>query len=536
MDPLTNLRLLSHERFRKILLTISIVGNLGLLCYFKYASFLLTALGPVLRTLVDVLRVAIGIVFTLTGLCFILAFLIAFGILAGALSPPDWNLFSDWYLSTPNIPLNAIRNSFPTWIIVLSFFTLIIPAMFAILLGSSIIARRIVFSATVGWSLFVIFFLSAGLISFSLPQFIFGFKEEGEFKEEQIFQVAGKTPVLQIHETGMDDYDVTSLYLRGYDGKDIKVIKRFQSQGSSRKVAAENARMVEYVVAQNDSILAFDSNITFKKDARFRAQRIDVDVLIPFGQSVVVESGLWRIIDNQEQFRFTHHNETRTIKIGPEGWECTTCLPSESDAPLSLNDQFGLSDFNSIDLKGLFDARIERGDTYAVEVSGPDKERGRYDVYVNGKTLVIDYDDNSKVFWKRDFMDDRKMKIRIIMPELQDLDVMGAGKLVFKGFDEDEVDIKLTGAVSGDGDISVDRLNIKLTGASTLELQGHGRFMDVDILGASGLRAYGYEVAHCVVEAHGASMARVYVSETLEISKGIASSVSHRGNAEVIRH
>lgn len=501
---------------------------------FRAIGALLNLLVPVLRTLLDVLRVAIGIIFSLTGICFILVFILCFGVIAGLMSPPDWNLFSDWYLTSPNIPLNAIRNSFPTWMIVAAFFTVLIPSLFAILLGSSIIARRIVFSATVGWSLFVIFFLSAGIISFSVPQYIFGFKEEGEFKVEETFQVAG-TPVLKINETGMDDYDVTSIYLRGHEGKDIKVIKRFQSQGSSRKIAAENAAMVDYNIVQHDSTLVFDSNISFKDDARFRAQRIDVDVFVPYGQSIVVDENLWRIIDNQEQFRFTHHNETRTIRIGTDGWECLTCSPSDSEMPLSLQDQFGLRDFKSIDMKGLFDARIEKGDNFAVEVTGPDRERNRYDVYVNGQTLVIDYDDNRKYFWKKNFLDDRKMKIRITMPELRELDIMGAGKVVFKGFDEDELDVKLTGAVIADAEVSADRLNVELTGASILELQGNGRFMDVDILGASGLRAYGYEVAHCIVEAHGASMARVNVSETLEISKGIASSVSHRGNAEVIK-
>jgi len=67
-----------------------------------------------------------------------------------------------------------------------------------------------------------------------------------------------------------------------------------------------------------------------------------------------------------------------------------------------------------------------------------------------------------------------------------------------------------------------------------LDLRGSGRFLEADILGASGLRAFGYEVARCEVSAHGASSAKVNVSETLEIDKGIASSVSHRGNAEVI--
>ena len=500
---------------------------------FRAIGAVLQLLGPLFAAILNVLRIAIGIVITLMGMLFIFAFLMAFGVLIGFL-PPNWHLFSDLYVTAPNIPFNEIRNSFPVWLVVVAFFTVLIPSLFAMLIGSSIIARRIVFSATVGWSLFVVFFLGIALMGFTLPQLIFGFKEEGEYKTEQTIEMGGKIPVLQIHETGMDDYDVTTLYLRGYEGKNIKLIKRFESQGSSRKVASENAQMVDYQVTQTDSLLAFDSNITFRENAKFRAQRLDVDVLIPYGQTFVVEAGLWRLIDSNEQYRILHNRETHTLQITVDGWECLTCH-NETDPQLVVADEFGLRDFNSIDMQGLFNARIEKGDSFAVEVRGPESEKRRYDVYVNGRTLVIDYKEKSKSYWKKDFLADREMKIRITMPALRELDVTGAGNLRFRGFNEEEVDLKLTGAVIADGELDADRINVELSGVSFLDLKGKGRFMDADITGASGLRAYGYDVGHCVIDVHGASSAKVNVSETLEINKGMASRVSHRGNAEVIR-
>jgi len=209
---------------------------------FRAIGAILRLLGPLLRTIVDVLRVAIGIVISLIGLFLILGFLLAFGVLLGTLSPPNWHLFSDYGIFSPGIPFNAIRNSFPTWLALVAFFTVLIPSLFAVLVGSSIIARRVVFSATVGWSLFVIFFISAGILTVSLPQLIFGFKEKGEYKTEQVVDVGSKTPVLQILETGMDDYDVTTIYLRGHDAKNILLVKRFESQGPSRKVASETPK------------------------------------------------------------------------------------------------------------------------------------------------------------------------------------------------------------------------------------------------------------------------------------------------------
>ncbi len=497
-------------------------------------------LGPLLRVMIDVLRVAIGLIISLIGLIFILSLIFCFGILIGLFSAPDWHVMSNWYLSAPSLPLTAIRNSFPTWTMIFTFLGAFIPALFVLLIGNSIIAKRMVFRPVLGWTLFVLFIVSVAVISFSLPQLIFGFKEEGEHKIEQVFNVQGKTPVFKIQEIGLDDYNVTSISLKGYSGKEIKLTERFQSRGPTRKVAGENAQMVEYNVIQTDSIIAFDSNITFKENAKFRAQRLDVDVLIPYDQSFVVDAHLWRIIDTRinsggDPFRYSLNEETQTWKMTDKGLECITCPALDAQPAISNNDQFGLKDFNSIDLTGLFNVRIEKGDDYAVAVRGSESERKRYDIYVNGETLVIDYDDNRKFFWKRNLLNDEEIKITITMPSLQGLDVTGAGKLKFRGFDEDEVDIKLTGAVMADGELKANNLNIKLTGASFLDISGSGKFMDADIVGASGLRAYSYVVGHCIVGAHGASMAKVNVTETLEISKGIASSVSHKGNPEVIK-
>lgn len=502
---------------------------------FRALAALFSLLGPALRMIVEVFRVAIGILISMTGFFMIVALLIAFGIIAGIMSPPDWHLFSDGFFSTPNIPLSAIRNSLPGWMTAAAFFAAFIPALFTILLGSSIIARRIVFNAATGWSLFVLFFLSVGVLSFSLPQFVYGFKEEGEYRVEETFTIAKGTPVFRINETGMDDYNVTSLYLRGYDGKDIRVVQRFEAQGASRKMAAENAQMVEYRVIQADSVITFDSNINFKEDAKFRAQRLDVDVYIPYDQKVYVDGKLWRLIDNRDRMYFREYSETHAIRITRDGWDCLDCSSFHNDTKMLIDDQYGLENFNAIDLQGIFDCRIEQGDSFAVDIEGDPKEKDRYEVYVNGSTLVIDYGEKRRYFWRRNPLDGHEVRIRITLPELRDLEVRGAGKLVFKGFDEDEMDVKFTGAVLGSGEVTADRLSVELTGASMLDLDGKGRFLQADITGASAFRAYGYEVEQGVVEAHGASMARVNVSDRLEIKKGVASSISHRGGAEVIR-
>jgi hypothetical protein len=340
----------------------------------------------------------------------------------------------------------------------------------------------------------------------------------------------------------MDEYSVTDLNIRGYDGKEVKLVERFGAQGNTRKAAGENAQMVDYNVVSADSTITFDSNITFKKDAKFRAQRLKLELYVPYGMPFVVEEPLWRLINiNGNYYRYHSDKGDETWKITEEkGLECVTCESESTDSKTFTesaigNDEFGLRDFNSVDVNGLFDLRIQRGDKYAVEMTGSESVKKHYTISVEGETLVIDFDDDDRKFWRRNFSNESKIKLTITMPSLRELDAKGAGDLKIRGFDEEEVEIKLMGAVAAEGEMNVRNLTIDMTGATQFELKGRGHFLEADITGASGLKAYGFETRNAKIEAHGASTAKVYATESLEISKGIASSVSHRGNPEVIR-
>jgi phage shock protein PspC (stress-responsive transcriptional regulator) len=491
-------------------------------------------LGPVFSAAVDVLRIAFGLIITLTGVSFILALVLAFGVAIGLFTLPQGSFFNEWYVSAPNLPIDAMRQSFPTWTIFFAFLIGFIPALFLTLIGSSIVAKKLTFNSYVGWTLFVLFFVSAAFLSFNIPQMVYAFKEEGEHKTEKTYAISGN-PVLRLNEVGYDDYDVTDLTLRGYEGTELKLVQRFGSQGNTRKIAIENAQQVDYQVAAVDSVLTFDSNILFKKDAKFRAQRLDMELYIPYDQTFTIEEEMWQIIDNVYEVRdFVYGNETHQWKMTRQGMECISCEESRRISRESTRDQYGLTGFNAVDMEGVLDVHITKGDEYAVELKGSESEKGRYEVYVDGETLVVDFKNDNKFFWKRDFTDDQELELNITMPSLRKLDARGAGKINFRGFDEDDLEIKLLGAVVADGQLTVRNLDIQMTGASFLDLSGSGDFMEADITGACGIRAYGYEVDHAIIEAHGASTAKVFVNERLEIDKGIASNVSHRGDAEVI--
>ena len=506
---------------------------------FRMITALLTGianiLGPMVRVTVDILRVVIGIIIGAIGFFMLIALVMVATIWFGVISIsslPEWSEFHNM-----NLPFDPMRQAFPTWTVLFAFFAAAIPALFIMLLGNSIIAKRIVFHAVVGWTLFVLFFVSLAFLGFTIPQLVYSFKEEGEYKVETFFSANGKTPVLKLKEVGLDDYKVTHLSLRGSDGTDIKLVERFSAQGPTKMNARENAQGVEYHVEQTDSLITFDSNVAFKKDAKFRFQRLDMDLYIPCEQPFAIDAEMWPLIENHWRNEFTGQDEMQRFKINKNGkLECITCpAPQKDMSGLSANDQFGLKDFNEIDMSGAFDMVIQRGDEYAIQLEGSAAQKKRYVIEVSGETLEVDYHNRTKDFWKGNFEDNDLVKLTITMPSLRKLKVKGAGKLKIRGFQEQETKISLTGAMTCDARISVNQLSVEMTGPVVFELDGQGDYLEASISGPAQFRATNYPVDHAIIEAHGLGQARVNVTRMLEIEKDFTSNVHYTGDPQVIK-
>ena len=494
-------------------------------------------LGPLLTVMVEVLRVGIGVIISLIGFGFILSLILTFGILVGLFSTSALPAWWDSHVSTMSLPLETIRQSFPTWTAVFAFLAAVIPALFIMLIGNSIIVKKIVFRPLFGWTMFVLFFISIAFLSFSIPQLVYAFKEDGEYKVEKIFTVRGKTPVLKLREVGLDDYKKTDLSLRGYDGADLKLVERFGAQGITKMNARENAGQVDYQVEQTDSVITFDSNISFKKDAKFSFQRLDLDLYIPYEKPFVVDEDLWDLIENQWRNDYSEHDRAQTYKIKKNGkMECVTCPPPAKDmSGLSANDQFGLKDFNEIEMTGAFNVVIQKGDEYAIQLDGNAEQKRLYTLDVHSETLEVAYRTRNKNFWKGDFKNDEMSNLSITLPSLRKLKVTGAGKIKIRGFDEHEAQISLIGAMIGDARINVNQLSVETTGPVVFELSGEGDFLEASISGPSQFKASNYPVNHAIIEARGLGQARVNVKGTLEIDKDFTSTVRYTGNPEVIK-
>ncbi|MFN7705255.1 MAG: PspC domain-containing protein [Chryseotalea sp.] len=495
---------------------------------FRALGAIITALGKVLVPIAEVVRVMVGILLTIICVLTLVAIVIGGSVLVGLLSSvPDWLQIG--FKSDLSFPIEAFMNSFSPITLVACFVAAIIPVLFFLLLGISIIARRYVFNAVVGWSFFGLWLASVIVLGISIPRIVYGFKESGEVKKEIVFNPSGTKPILRVKPAGMEDYDNISLTLKGHEQNQFLLVQKFKAQGTNQQDAIANADMISYVVSQQDSILIFDSNFTFNKDAIFRGQELEMVLFIPFEKPFIMETAMARFIS---QYIDWDNLDSKTWKMTVNGLRCIDCEGSVAE---SLNQEWS---FENIEVTGLADLVVEYAETYQVEITGDNEEKDLYTIKQEGNKLVINYDkfsDSSSVDWSNNLFETSTVKIRIGTPKLEELKSKGAGKIRLDGFTNEDLTINLTGAFQCKGNLTAQNLTVALVGASELELKGNCNNLEARLAGASKLKAYEFETQDATVDVVGVSSAKIFVTNALEIKETVGSKVSYRGNPQTVK-
>lgn len=512
-----------------------------LLFPFRLIGMVLTALGKLIYPLIEVLRVAFGVLITFFGLSLVAMVIITTGILVGLISGTTVPIHVGVPFNEAALPIEAMSKAIPTVTLVAAFVGAILPGIMITLLGISTIAKRIVFSSVVGWSIFVLFLASLLTLSFTVPKIVYSFKEEGETKTETVYPVpaGNKRIVLKVNEIGLDDYIRPRVNIRGYEGKDIKVVQTIEAQGVTRQVAIENTKMVAYQVTVQDSLYIFDSNLQFKKDGVFRGQRVKVIVYVPYDYPFYID----------EDFRIHQYNayytdgspfqgNTWIISKETKDFKCVSCPVIEKSEKEAETERINsLSDYNEVEISGFFDVTIhQEANTYSIGIDGPEDEEKKYKISQFGKTLKIEYKGKKSFDLKSlsDLRNFEETKITITLPELKGLKLKGAGDVELEDFDVNVLDIEVFGPVSVRGNLRADRLNVNLTGSSKLELMGGATSLDALVQGASALKAFDFTVQNATLETTSASSAKVTVTGRLEMKEGISSKISYRGSPEEV--
>jgi len=507
-------------------------------------------LGPFSKFLVDGLRIVAGIFVSGVGLISMICILLATGVIFGIFTG------TGDFIRIHDLPIDTLSGSFPGITYLAAFLVCVIPFLVMTLLGISILAKRMVITPALGWSIFGIWVVGMIVLAFSIPSVISSFRSEGQYRDTKTYDFGKNEVYLRLNDISEDVYEMTDLRLRGHEDSVFKLVVNYQARGRNRQQAIQNAKMIVYQVSRSGNDLIFDSNFTFAEDAIFRNQALDMTLYIPYGAVFYMEADLKEIINNtihRAGYRVWDMEDNQWV-IERSGLNCLTCSTKprrsrdgfrqrdksrERDSSVRRSrksDQssmvFDMSGFTKIDAKGIYNIYIEQRDEFEVEIKGHSRYRDDVVVRQYRDVLEIDF---TRSDWEmlKDFQDKYRPDIYIKMPDIERLSGTGLCHFEIDYLEVDEFELNLKGGSSADIEIDANELKVILKGASTAEFIGGADFLEVKVSGASTLRAYSLDVANAEIRATGASSVRVTVRDRLSATTSGMSSLRYKGTPDL---
>lgn len=206
---------------------------------------------------------------------------------------------------------------------------------------------------------------------------------------------------------------------------------------------------------------------------------------------------------------------------------------------------FDYTDFNSVEISHAFTVEIVKSDTYQVQVTLNDNLFDYLDISRSGNTLIIKMNSLSSFIHTT-------QRVKISMPDLENLDISGASQGTVTGFDAaaalslevsgasrldisglktlGSTDIEVSGASRLTGSLVTTGGNFRISGASTLELTGSSTGVKLEVSGASRANLPHFPIVDASATGTGASNATIDVSGSLDIELSGASRLTYSGN------
>ena len=513
------------------------------------------ALGPILAFLITLIRIGAGIFLLLLSVGLTVALISVFlGSLGWLGTDPDSITFGDF---APSIMLEG----FPRFGLVAGFLVGLIPLLLLMYLSISLLIKRFVLSAMVGWSLFALWLVSLGIMIVTIVSFMGNFKRSGEVVTSRTVTVDQyKTLVLDAYDTYLE-YDHVFVDVREHNGNTVEIIQKTNAKGKTEEEAKLNAQMITYNVVQKDSVLRFDNSYDFKEGSAFRDQDLDIVLMLPKGKPLrLTREFIYMLPQATFDRNYSHEKIVRnTWQVKGDMLECLTCATDtldtedsegfdnetgdginievnafgDEESVLKELSEYGsssknytFSNFDAISVSGPYHVQIIQDAKYSVRVVGNSKDLKRLEIGQNGNELEINHEERTINL----FDDQEPVLIQITAPDLTKIHLSGAVKADIVTGNSDELSIELTGATKAAIKTFARNLKVEVAGASATKLIGSANRFELDAAGACVIDADELRADNVIAETSGMTIAELYASTSLQVEANGASRITYKGN------
>ena len=532
-----------------------------LLLPFRIIATVFNGLTPLAKFFVSAIRIFAGLIMLIVGVSAVFSLIVALFAFVGGWG--SWGSIED-------IPFPA--NFFLQEVSPIAYLFLIlaigIPFAVVAWVGMSLVSNQNKFTSAT-WQTMLGLFL-VGIIGTSIFAGKYGreFRTEGTFEKTEEYALPKNTLLLEINNNIDRNYNNLDFDVAGYEGEKVKVNLSFEAQGRNKVAAQNNAKAMIYSIVQSDSVLKFDEHFAMPASMKFRGQRLNIDLYLPYNKAFRMSRDFYNHFrlenDQQKNYDLEKDNEETFKSIN---WAMTkdsglVCLnrqvvvdddnnDDENDDNNDTNieqittslglgfdeafDQsfeekgeftksYDVKDFDRISIGGAYIVKIQSGSNFKVEADGRQKDIDDIEVKVNGGLLKIRKDGGIKLFDNQ-----KRIGLTITMPTVKEIELAGATKARITEFRNlKNLNVHISGASKSYVDVTTQDLDVELAGAGKMKLSGKADRLSANLSGACKLDATQMKINEADVSAAGASKAEMGKIKNLKSNTSGVSKISSK--------
>ena len=517
-----------------------------LLLPFRAIAAVFQGLTPLLKFVVVIARVFAGLILMLMGGSVVIGLLVALFAFLGFSDLPFGGIDEDF------MPLNFFLNEVPSLSYVFLFLAVAIPFAAVAWAGVSLLARQNKFTATTWQTMLGLFLVGILGVTFLGIKYGANFRRDGNVEQTKEYSLPNQPLLLGINQNQPNDsYRHMSFLLEGHDANNATVVLEMAAQGRSRTDAEKNARMVVYNVTQKDSALVFDEHFTLADKARFRAQRLNAKLYLPYNKPFAMTADFYNQFGSRGlnySYDLDDENEAlfKKLRWAMKPDSGLVCLNRSMVAQENNEDgddenqelgsvsanidqnveeglgtafeesfnqetrgeyvkQFEVKDFTQINISGAYVVKIQQGAVFKVTADGRESDVEKLTVKTENGVLRVQNQANTNLMGNS-----RRIGLTITLPTLKAINLAGAMVARVEGFSNiAKLDVDIAGSSKVFFNINVQELDLSVSGNSKLFLQGKAVTFNADLAGACSLDATALKVENADVSASGMSQAEL---------------------------
>ena len=183
---------------------------------------------------------------------------------------------------------------------------------------------------------------------------------------------------------------------------------------------------------------------------------------------------------------------------------------------------YDFANFDSVVASGNHVIHLVQGEKYSVVATGPENYLNEVEMELDANTLRVGHKDIHPFCL---FCEFGRVEIMITSPQFKNLEFHGATTANSEGIKTpDTLSLTLNGASTFAGKVEAKHFDLFENGASKIQLSGTSETAEFEVSGASQIDAFEFALTNLDIEMHGASKAKVNVSQLI---KGKISGASH---------